>query len=490
MNSGDVLSKIRKWIIRLAWVPLLFGVAGYHFVGDIEHGVMGFWEAVYATIALYFMNPDSDISNIYVLAAKYTSFLVVADVMFAVFEAMQNSLKHLMSNRFADSTAVYTDNEDWGRTISDYWKHSYLGESDRHPDKLERAKNHIIMFEDDMKNLEIYNRCRKYLEKKHTYIMLNNTDPFLVKELDNQYLHYFNIYELIARKYWKDNDLYDVMTDGSGQVVKIAITDFGKAGEALFRYGYINNVYMSTQQIEYHIWGASTHQKKLLADINKKVREIEGCDNIIFYDNDPLDDIETLKGMSRIIISMLDDRELLQELFHDRVEAEIHYFSNRDVELDDIYKKKAVSFGHIKDILTEEYLRQDLLSRQGMLFNYDYILRCSGRNAGPDYEKEMKSEWAKLDGFIKGSNLARADHYWIEKKLLDEGKADIREVTIIEHNRWCRYHIINRWIFGEKKDKEKGVHPLLVPFDELSKDEQDKDDIYDPTIKEEIEKLI
>ena len=249
MNSGGVLNKIRKWIIRLAWVPLLFGVAGYHFVGDIEHGVMGFWEAVYATIALYFMNPDSDISNIYVLTAKYTSFLVVADVMFAVFEAMQNSLKHLMSNRFADSTAVYTDNEDWGRTISDYWKHSYLGESDRHPDKLERAKNHIIMFEDDMKNLEIYNRCRKYLEKKHTYIMLNNTDPFLVKELDNQYLHYFNIYELIARKYWKDNDLYDVMTDGSGQVVKIAITDFGKAGEALFRYGYINNVYMSVSVV-------------------------------------------------------------------------------------------------------------------------------------------------------------------------------------------------------------------------------------------------
>jgi hypothetical protein len=489
MNSG-LFAKIRKWIIRLAWVPLIFGVAGYHFVGDVAHGTMGFWEAVYATIALYFMNPDSDISNVYVLAAKYTSFLVVADVMFAVFEAMHNSFKHLISNRFADSTAVYTDNEDWGRVIADYWKHSYFGEEDRHPDRLERAKNHIIMFEDDMKNLEVYNRCRKYLRDRHTYIMLNNTDPFLVKELDDQYLHYFNIYELMARKYWKDYDLYEVMTSGNKAVYKIAITDFGKAGEALFRYGYINNVYTSTQQIEYHIWGASTHQKKLLMDINKQVRAIEGCDNIICHDNDPLDDIDVLKDMSRIIISMADDRELLQELFHSRVEGDIYYFSNRDVLMDDIYKKKVISFGHIKDILTEEYIRQDLLSRQGMLFNYDYSLRISGRNAGSDYEEKMKSEWAKLDGFVKGSNLARADHYWIEKKLLDEGKADIREVTIIEHNRWCRYHIINRWVFGGEKDREKGLHPLLVPFDELSKEEQDKDDIYDPKIKEEIEKLI
>ena len=160
MNDG-ALTKIRKWIIRLAWVPLIFGVAGYHFVGDAVNGTMGFMESLYATIALYFMNPDSDISNIYVIAAKYTSFLVVADVMFAVFEALQHSLQHIISNRFQDSTAVYTDNEDMRRAITDHFRHSYPGDTERHQYRLENAKDHIIMFEDDMKNLEIYKRCRE-----------------------------------------------------------------------------------------------------------------------------------------------------------------------------------------------------------------------------------------------------------------------------------------------------------------------------------------
>ena len=489
MKDG-VLAKIRKWIIRLAWVPLLFGVAGYHFVGDTAHGTMGFLESLYATIALYFMNPDSDISNIYVLAAKYMSFLVVADVMFAVFEALQDSLKHLVSNRFADSTAVYTDIPDWGKVITDYWKHSYSGEVERHPGRLEKAKNHIIMFEDDMKNLEIYNKCQKNLAGKDVYVMLNHTDPFLVRKLDNPHLHYFNIYEMMARKYWKEYDIFDRIIGRENQVFRIAITDFGQAGEALFRYGFINNVYSSEQRIEYHIWGATEYQKNFLTSVDEKIREIEGCDRIIVHDGKPVDCVDELAGMSRIIIARMEDRELLQELLHRRVEADIYYFSDRSVSMDEIYKKKVTGFGRIMGILTEEYLRKDILSRQGMLFNYDYILRSEKRNAPADYEEEMKRAWAELDGFLKGSNLARADHYWIEKKLLDDGKADIREICIIEHNRWCRYHLINRWTYGEARDKEKGIHPLLVPFDRLSKEEQDKDDIFDPVIKQEIEKLI
>ena len=43
--NGGIIAKIRKWIIRLAWIPLVFGVVGYHFIGDIEHGTMGLYES-------------------------------------------------------------------------------------------------------------------------------------------------------------------------------------------------------------------------------------------------------------------------------------------------------------------------------------------------------------------------------------------------------------------------------------------------------------
>ncbi|SCW44326.1 RyR domain-containing protein [Eubacterium ruminantium] len=516
--NGGIIAKIRKWIIRLAWIPLVFGVVGYHFIGDIEHGTMGLYESLYATIALYFMNPDSDISNIYVLIAKYSSFLVVADVMFAVFESLHDSLKHIIVSMYNDSTAVYTDNEGWARVITDYWKHSYLAVPEKHVGKLENTRSHIIMFDDDMKNLEIYEHCRDNLKKKHTYIMLNHTDPFLMGKFDDPYLHYFNIYEMMARKYWMENDIFDEVV-GNNDTYKIAITSFEETGRAIFRYGFINNVYTSSQKIEYHIWGADKSRALSITKLFEEDRRIENCDSVVFHDNDPIEDMDILKEMSRIIITDIDDTRMLQELLHERYDKNIYYFSDRGVKLGNIYGKKVIPFGELTRILTTQNVKKDRLSLQGMLFNYDYLLRI--KNSGIDkehehynedtdrldsanrknlsaptegidkkIEKDIRDAWKELNGFLKGSNIARADHYWIEKKLADEGKADNEEICIIEHNRWCRYHLINGWKYGKEKDREKGTHPLLVPYDELGEDEKMKDDIFDPVIKNEIEKLL
>ena len=46
------------------------------------------------------------------------------------------------------------------------------------------------------------------------------------------------------------------------------------------------------------------------------------------------------------------------------------------------------------------------------------------------------------------------------------------------HNSWWREHIKMGWVYGEKRDPLKRVHPDMVPFKELPKDERDKDEIF------------
>lgn len=43
------------------------------------------------------------------------------------------------------------------------------------------------------------------------------------------------------------------------------------------------------------------------------------------------------------------------------------------------------------------------------------------------------------------------------------------------HNVWAQGRINEGWIYGETLDREKKVHPLLVPYDELTESEKDYD---------------
>jgi len=48
----------------------------------------------------------------------------------------------------------------------------------------------------------------------------------------------------------------------------------------------------------------------------------------------------------------------------------------------------------------------------------------------------------------------------------------------IAHDSWWREHERMGWRYGSERDPTKKIHPDMVPFDELPKDEQDKDEIF------------
>ena len=467
------------WLIYVAGlIPFFVGCYGYAITGE-----MTFWEIIYAVIAIYFVNPVTDTTNGFILFAELTSVIVTAGIILSVLKFALVKIEHFFYRFNSDTTVVYTDN-DLGENLGKTLKHGYVIKELTKPEKV---KNHIFMLKDDAEAISFYSTNEKKLKGKNVYMMMTDLDATLLKAADSSEaeLHFFNIYDMMARDYWKKNNLYDHREDH----LKIAVIGTGDVAEAIIKYGYLNNIYSLKQEYEYHIWGLSGSVASFISAL-----PTENKDRIIVHEGNWDDDMDILAEMDRVIYADEDEQiELIQKILYVNPLAEIHCYSTEEIDYEDVYEsRKIVVFGNMKDILTEDNVRNETLYELGKLFNYDYALRYSETNAKPGFEKEMEKEWKKLDGFKKSSSVARADHYWIEKRLKEEGIMDENDEAawIIEHIRWSRFHFANHWSYAEKRDNLRRKHNLLVPYEKLDQKEKEKDGIYDATIKARIDALV
>ena len=216
-------------------------------------------------------------------------------------------------------------------------------------------------------------------------------------------------------------------------------------------------------------------------------------DRIIIHEKSWEEEIDILSEMNRVIYTISDKSiELIQKILYVNPDAEIHCYSENPACLSQLYvSNKVQAFGDMSDILTEDNIKKEKLYRQGKLFNYDYYLRYQGGTTPDNFEKEAENEWKKLNGFYKSSNVARADHYWIEKKLVSDGEIteNSEEAFRIEHIRWSRFYFANHWTYAPNRDNAARKHNLLVPYEELDHGEKIKDGIYSDVLRAEIDKL-
>ena len=132
-------------------------------------------------------------------------------------------------------------------------------------------------------------------------------------------------------------------------------------------------------------------------------------------------------------------------------------------------------------------LFEDTLYERSKRINLRYAHLYQGT---AETAENMEKEWGRLDPFTRYSNVSSADYHEIRLKLLEAqglpcwaeelGPEDMELLAELEHIRWCRYHYLNNWRFGrpengKAKDPVRRLHTLLIPYDELSEAEKEKD---------------
>lgn len=489
----NIVEKIEWLIQRLAWVPFVLGFAGYYFMDGGEGAQqLDLLQTLYATIELYLGNSAFDNTNIVIDIAKILAIIVTVQFVISALshaiEFMSNGVKRLHKN---SSVAIYTDNEELGKSIDNTFKNAYVSKA-KPTGKLEKTRDHIVMFSEDVDNLRFCENNKKDLVvgKNKMFLGLNHFDTTRVKGEDSNIISTFSIDEILARKFWRNFSLHDKIA-GSGEVFQIGFIGFGSTGRALFQQAFLTQLFRVNQQIEYHIWGGNGIDVARLNDVDAKNASVNSSDRIICHAEPYTEEPDSITSMEVIIVESDDSFEILQDLADLNVDAEI-YANLGCKEAEDFFdNKKFHSFGDVSEYMTVDEIRNEKIYKIAKLVNYDYSLLYSGGGKSEDalrddYLDVAEGQWAGLDSFTKGSNVSRADYLSIEKGNKQTLPSD--ETQELEHIRWCRYHFLNGWKYVEgQHDKRNKIHRDLIPYAKLPSHEQRKDEIFNLELKKIIE---
>lgn len=448
------MKNINKYIPALILVPFVIGAIGYTIGGE------AITDALYASFALYFVNPVSDVYNVFVDISRWTAALVTtAAILYAlrtVFRKLFTLLKAVRKN----SVAFYSDID--RKIIFDKSSIPIFAGIDF----VKSAKAHIIMFEKDADSMEFYSRHKDSMKKSQIYIGLKELDSAAINinTAANQNVMFFDIAEAVSRKLWKKIELWNRPQNNK---IGIAIIGTGHLGRSILSNGLLINIFSKDQEIAYHLIGENDYYLREHEDFST-------CngDSIDFYRKSSEESWDIIINSSIVICAeeiTVGELSMLESICRNNL---LYYYSSNEKDLKRYVKsKESCPFGDENEIYTDANIRKLNLIKDAIEQNYEY------RKENADPKKPLKSkeeEWVELDGFYKWSNISSTDYRTVIKALKEKEISE-EELAEFEHIRWCRFHYMNHWKFGAVKKSERKEHCCLVNYESLNEIEKEKD---------------
>lgn len=103
--------------------------------------------------------------------------------------------------------------------------------------------------------------------------------------------------------------------------------------------------------------------------------------------------------------------------------------------------------------------------------------RVSNRRAAAHIRAKTASAGFDLNGWLETGKAPRQSHQLPKAadRFPESDRAFERRMAELEHTRWAIDRVLDGWSHGEPRDNLARRHDKLVPFSQLSQDEQDKD---------------
>lgn len=440
----DILKKAAP---AFFFVPFVLGSVGYIIEGNRVT------DSLYAGFSLYFTSIVLDSYNIWIEIARWTAPLATATAILRIFEKAGRNILWRLQSRLGDSVAVYTD-ADIRIVFDNKTRVFYAGRNIK-----QTAKSHIIMLDSDTESLKFYEGNKDKLKSGSVYIGLREIDCGLVKE--KREVHFFDVNGAVSRLLWEHAALWEKQKER----MSVVIWGRGHLGENILCYGLLTNIYSEKQKITYHIIRNNSFE------IKHPQMPLMNRDEIIFHTKEDSDSWEVVRNADMVIIAESISAALLQAIAVNGRNARIYYYSQMAGDVGDCLQfTNLIPFGRDVDIYTDENIRREKLVEEAKKQNLKYAEQYNG-----------EAEWNKLNGFLQWSNISSADFGHVLAGLLRQNpELDDDILAELEHIRWCRFHYLNYWTYGEPldgkdKDPVRRIHKCLCPYQELSPENKSKD---------------
>lgn len=449
-------------------LPLIVGVFGFVVLAGEP-----FLDSVFNCVIMYVMNYGNTPPNVMVEIARWTAPLATAgSVVLAV-----SSLKKWGVARWkylrGDSVAVYGPEREKEAVLAQLGRRGINGQGD-----FVKAERYILM-DGESENFAFYQAYTEQLKRRHIYL---KCESLPAQSISVPNLKLFCSEEIAARLYWRQRDVYSLWKNSSG-VLKIVFLGFGRLGEELLCQGLQNNLFDPKQRLEYHIFGDCA---AFLAT-HTNLEEIS--DPVVWHREPWYDSLVLLEEADLLIVVWQNEQPaMLQTLLSATLRREIDVFSSEEPALELLAQHERM---HLIPWQTQtldlSLLFEDMLYRRAKRINLRY---CHLYQGTEETEDNMETEWNKLDSFTRYSNISSADYHELRLKMMeiqavpDDVAAlspeSMELLAELEHIRWCRYHYLNNWRYGQPengkaKDPARRLHTLLVPYNELPEAEKEKD---------------